>query len=561
MSDTKITRKDFLKLGGAGLGALALGSAGLGPIRKARAATAAKQPNILYICVDELHALADLPKGLPLPTYEHFRSEARDFDWYHVHQAPCAPSRSVMYTGQYVQHTGVYTNPPGENAVLMPGGPKPIELPTTMPTVGKMLREQGYYTAFKGKWHLSPLNQRARQAAKGRSPDYAKALEPYGFSDYNFDGEHTGLTWGGFIQDKAIAADAAGLLYNFANGHTEGKPWFMAVNLINPHDIMWFDAEADAKGTEHSGFFGVLKDEPHTAFFEKDWNFPLPKSFYEDDLSTKPAVQRMSTGRGKLHDRDEATWKRYQNYYFNCIRDVDRHIKIVLDALDQYGLADNTVVFLTADHGDRAGAHGMLGKGSDVYKETIGVPMLVRHPDVKKVGRTQALFGEVDLAPTFLALAGVDDGARADRYPFLKGVDLTPVFADGKARTERDKRGILFDYMTPGRLPPDGKPPENSPRILIRGVFDGRHKFARYFKVTEHNEPKDWASLLAHNDLELYDVKADPDEITNLAHKPEDHKDLILALNEKTNALVEKEVGKDDGSIYPGPTEWYNTVG
>ena len=96
--------------------------------------------------------------------------------------------------------------------------------------------------------------------------------------------------------------------------------------------------------------------------------------------------------------------------------------------------------------------------------------------------------------------------------------------------------------------------------MLIRGVFDGRYKFGRYFRVTEHNVPRDWESLLAHNDLELYDTKRDPDEIVNLAAKPDDHKDLILALNAKTNAIIDNEVGKDDGSIYPGPTERYNTL-
>jgi arylsulfatase A-like enzyme len=562
MSGSKITRKDFLRLGGAGLGALALSSTPLGgPIRKARAATSTKQPNILFITVDQLHSLADLPKGLPLPTFERVAAEGRNFNYYHIHQAPCGPSRSVIYTGQYVQKTGVYTNPPGETDVLAPNGPKPVELPESFVTIGKMLREQGYYTAYKGKWHLSPINQITEAAAKGRTPDYTKSLEPYGFSDYNFDGEHTGLTWAGFGHDGVIAADTANLLYHFSNGHSQGKPWYLAVNFINPHDIMFLDSELEPSGNNHRPpAFAPLLDKPHTPFFDKDWKFPLPKSFYADDLSTKPAAQRFATGRGKLAKRDEATWLYYQNYYFNCIRDVDRHIKTVLDALERYGFADNTIVLLTSDHGEQAGAHGMLGKGADVYKETVRVPLFIRHPDVKGGAVTDALAGTTDLTPTILGFAGLSDQARAERYPDLKGVDLEPVIADVKARTDRDKRGILFDYMTPGRIAADVGIPENPPRMLIRGVFDGRHKFARYFRVTEHNEPRDWDSLVAHNDLELYDIKADPDELTNLAHKPDDHKDLILALNEKTNALIDNEIGKDDGSIYPGPTEQYNTL-
>jgi arylsulfatase len=112
--------------------------------------------------------------------------------------------------------------------------------------------------------------------------------------------------------------------------------------------------------------------------------------------------------------------------------------------------------------------------------------------------------------------------------------------------------------VTAGPLTDDGPGPgAEKRRGVIRGVFDGRYKFARYFSVAEHHIPKDWETLIAHNDLELYDTETDPDEIVNLAFKPEEHRDLILKLNAQVNALIETEVGADDGSIYPGPTEKY----
>jgi arylsulfatase A-like enzyme len=565
MSNTKISRKDFLKLGGAGLGAMALGAGlGVAPKNVARAATAGNRPNFLFIVVDQLHSLADLPKGLPLPTFRKMAEEGRNFELYHVHQAPCGPSRSVIYTGQYVQKTGQYTNGPSENAELSDDGPPPVELSEGFPTIGKMLREQGYYTAYKGKWHLSGVDQKAKARATGRLIDMTVGLEPYGFSDYSFDGDHIGLTWAGYGHDGVIAAEASNLLYNFSNGHTQGKPWYLAVNFVNPHDIMFFDAESDPAGTHKPpAFFSPLLPEPQVPLYEKDWGFALPKSFYEDNLSSKPPVQHSTAGTGqlgKLGRGDEAVWKRYQNYYFNCIRDVDRNIKSVLDALERYGLADNTIVVITSDHGERAAAHGMSGKGPDIYKETVRVPFIFRHPDVKKGGATQALAGTSDITPTLLGFTGVSDKERAERYPFLKGVNLSEVVADAKARTDRDKRGILFDYMSPGALAGNRPLPKDPPRMLIRGVFDGRYKFGRYFRVSEHNVPRDWESLLAHNDLELYDTRNDPDELVNLAAKPEAYKDLILTLNAKTNAIIDNEIGKDDGSIYPGPTARYNTL-
>jgi arylsulfatase len=137
------------------------------------------------------------------------------------------------------------------------------------------------------------------------------------------------------------------------------------------------------------------------------------------------------------------------------------------------------------------------------------------------------------------------------------GVDVADAVADASARTERDAQGHLFDYMTARGLTPEGPDPEVGVRGLIRGVHDGRWKFARYFATGEHHMPRDWETLLAHNDLELYDLEADPDEIVNLAHEPDAHRELILELNAKVNALIEREIGADDGACYPGPTEAY----
>ncbi len=550
MSGKKITRKDFLRKGGAGVGALLLGSV-LSEVGNrggtARAQGRDDRPNILFICMDQLRSWLDLPEKLPLPSLERLLHEGRAFRNYHVHQAPCGPSRSTFYTGQHIQKTGMYTNPIGEFGAWSPEALRGTELPPGFPTIGTMLRAQGYYTAYKGKWHLSVVNQKI---GKDRFPNGANALEAYGFSDYNYDGEHTGLTWAGFGRDGVTAAESINLLERFVAGRTAGKPWFLAVNFVNPHDIMFFDARGDG-----SALFGTPRlGAPGTPLYAKDWHFELPRSYRADDLSTKPAVQR------PLHALSEAQLRVYQNYYFNCIRDVDRHVGEMLAAIDRLGLAHNTVVVVTADHGELAGAHGgMLGKGADIYKETVRVPLIVRHPHVRNGGMTDALVGGIDLVPTLLGFAGLGDAERLQRYPDLHGVDIGAVVANARARTLRDERGILFNYGTPGagELQASGPNPADKTRGLIRGMFDGRYKFGRYFRLTEHHEPRDWQTLVAHNDLELYDTHTDPDEIVNLAARPEAQKARILELNAKVNGLIDAEVGADDGAMYPGPTAPY----
>ncbi|MNT08374.1 hypothetical protein D3C72_1431140 [compost metagenome] len=172
----------------------------------------------------------------------------------------------------------------------------------------------------------------------------------------------------------------------------------------------------------------------------------------------------------------------------------------------------------------------------------------------------------VDIAPTLLGFAGKDEAWSKTTFPQLVGHDLSALTRTPTARTPRDEEGHLFNY---GVLLSWERTNKNyldrpvfdlSKRRVHRGVFDGRYKFARYFAPGEHHTPVTWEQLIAHNDLELYDTRSDPEEIINLAAQPERHRELILRLNAMTNALVAREVGEDHGGEYPGPIAQYNTL-
>ena len=163
------------------------------------------------------------------------------------------------------------------------------------------------------------------------------------------------------------------------------------------------------------------------------------------------------------------------------------------------------------------------------------------------------------------------------------GVDLSPALSGGTTR--RDQDGILFAYgvllytdpeatqrlaregdeITPVKLMGDFLKqlrlgPELGNRGLHRGVFDGRYKFTRYFSPDSHHLPEDWDTLLANNDLELYDTREDPDELINLAasaNRVDGIKQRLLALNGQTNQLIKQEIGDDHGGEYPGPEFLY----
>lgn len=531
----------------------------------------ARRPNILFVVSDQQQSFVDLPAGLPLPAHERLLERGTGFANHHVNTTPCGPSRSVIYTGRHTQQTKVVFNP---NMAPHP------QLEAGFPTIGHRLRQHGYHTAYKGKWHLSLLGDHSERTPVQH--DRSGALEPFGFSDFNFDGDHSGHTWSGYRQDRATAADACGLLDRLAGVAREGQPWFLAVNFVNPHDIMFFDATGEMERTRlMPGLVAPMLPAPRDPFFAKAWDFELPRSFGLDDLSTKPWAQRDELERtdalfGLIPRENQDAWRAYRSYYFNCVRHMDEQLGMLLDGLDATGQAQDTIVVFTSDHGERAGAHGLRQKGLSMYKENLRTPLIIAHPDHRGGKLTNALSSAVDLVPTLLGLAGVTAAELADQHADLVGHDLSAVVTAPEAASARDEAGILFNYEVTGgwdtadlkrrlsafRTPPTEPlpPPSLDLRVLFRGVHDGRYKFARYFAPSQHHTPQTWEQLTAHNDLELYDTHADPDELTNLAADPLAHRQTLLDLNARLNRLVAAEVGPDDGESLPGPKEQYNQL-
>ncbi len=567
-----LTRKQVLKLGAAALAAGATGGlAGILRAGEAPAQIKRRRPNILMIVTDQRRA--SLPAALSLPAEERLAARGITFDAFHVNAVACGPARSVLYTGQHIQHTRVFDNPTTLGGVDLD--------PARTPTLGQMLKAAGYYTAYKGKWHLSTFGGR-------RLDDYARALEPFGFDEYQHAADTYGATHGGYQLDPVIAGSGARWLRERASDIAAEKPWFLAVNLINPHDIMFLDATGRQRQTRIlPGYISDLRPPPDADPYRDDLGFDLPETF-PGDLSSRPEAHRAFVEDtryvyGDLPHDDVSAWRRYQNYYFNCCRDVDRHIGTVLAALEESGEAENTIVVFTSDHGEMAGAQGLRLKGPLIYRENVQVPLIIAHPDITGGVRTQALACSLDIAPTLLACAGLSEGQVAERFPGLKGFDLSSSLADPGGRGRRALRAgaILLNFSAVYPANPrlkrrylegrraaqaagttwTAKFPEDVVQFDIhsfyRGLYDGRYRFARYFRPGDHHSPRDWATLVRRNDLELYDTRTDPLERVNLARRPGRHKRLIQRLNARLNALIAREVGIDDGSHMPGdPGLW-----
>jgi hypothetical protein len=352
--------------------------------------------------------------------------------------------------------------------------------------------------------------------------------------------------------------------------------------------MMFFDATGRNEETRvKPDFIGRMIPAPDGAPYTDDLGYGLPESF-DDGLDTKPTAQdAFMRDTNYVHDpipqEDRDAWTRARKYYINCMRDVDRHIGKVLDALEEPGELENTIVIFTADHGEMSTSHGVWQKGPLLYKEHIGVPLIISHPDIRGGGKTESLASALDLVPTILGFTGMSDDEIAQEYPDLKGFNLAPALEQPDRPGPRDTGAgaILVSISSVYKCNPDLKYkmltadipegmlgrdffrfPEDviqwEIRSFVRDIYDGRHRFARYFSPGEHHTPTDWWALRDYNDLELYDTQTDPHEMNNLAFVPETHKDLILELNAKLNRLTAAEVGVDDGSYIPGDPEIWN---
>jgi arylsulfatase len=564
---SRISRREFIK--NTGSAAVAAAAALSLPGAGAALAQGRRRYNILMIVTDQERYLspAEQPSGYRLPGQEKLAAGGVVFENHQIASCVCTPSRAVLYTGQHIQKNGMFdnTNFPWAN-----------DLPTDFTTIGDLLRQQGYYTAYKGKWHLTDEFETAN---KLHAPNriLSAEMEEYGFSDYFGIGDMIAHTEGGFLHDGVITAMTKSWLRGKARSlRVDGQPWFMAVNLVNPHDVMYYNTDlAGGPPKQAETAMMHLNRDPASEHFSRKWDLKLPASRNQPVSGPgRPAAHEdFAVARSGLVGRvpnEDDRWRRLNNYYLNCVQDADRHVLEILTELDDVGMSNDTIVIFTSDHGEHVGAHGLSGKGATGYREQLNVPMIISHPDLPGGKRCKAVTSHLDIATTLVAMAGGGSAHGAE----LPGQDITPVLSAPEAASfDAIRPAALFSYNMfayidgdflmdvsefireggkPSELPDQGWRPNLAKRGAIRSVFDGRYKLNRYFSPQEHHMPRSIEELFANNDVELFDLENDPNEIDNLATDRQKNGELLVAMNEKLSATIESEVGDDRGQMLPG---------
>jgi arylsulfatase len=578
-----VDRRNLLKVAATGVASATIGvslpaSAASATKGKAEAMPSSTSGayNILFILTDQERYFrkGELPEGYRLPGHERLARKGVVFENHRINSCVCTSSRSVLYTGRHIQQTKMFDNT---------NFPWISSMSTELPTVGDMLREAGYYTAYKGKWHLTKEFETVNELG---SPTkiFTKEMEAYGFSDYFGVGDIIAHEQGGYLHDGIISAMGVSWLRGKGRAlSAQGKPWFLAVNLVNPHDIMFLNTDRPGEKVQARNMLGIIKPEPADPLYRQQWKFGLPKSHQQPlDAPGRPPAHRdfIASHDGLVGNiaNEEWRWRKRHNYYLNCLQDVDRNIVTLLDELEASGMASNTIVVLTADHGDLDGAHQLHAKGATSYREQNNVPLIVVHPKYRGGQRSSAVTSHLDIAPTLVAMTNAPAEKKAAITKALPGKDFSKVLAAPAAAKTGDVRdGVLFCYNMFAYIDgafmakavelmskPDGRAQVQAAvktgalkadmmkRGAIRSVFDGRYQFTRYFSPKQHNRPASMEALFQLNDVELFDLQRDPHELDNLAMDRKKNGELMLAMNAKLNKLIDAEVGEDVGQMLPG---------
>lgn len=441
------------------------------------------QPNILIFMTDQQRGdtvATDSP--VLTPNIDKFRREGVTFTDSFCTAPHCCPSRASFLTGLYPSEHGVWNNVNVANTLS-------TGLNAGVSLFSEDLLSAGYELFFSGKWHISneerpcdrgwqegyvsglPVDEDERalrwrqykEIAQNSTDDPSRPSEPgrfrrSGYGEYMLyaQSEHP-------FDDEKVVDSARGFL---ENRDRDGKPWLLFVGPKGPHDPYAVPQR----------FLDLYDPE----------SILLPASL-DDEMLDKPGLYRRMRRVFASISREEQR-EALRHYYAFCSYE-DYLFGQLLESLEQSGRKEDTLVLYLSDHGDYAGEHGLWCKGLPAFDSAYRIPSIVRWPrGIHRPGRTVSRsISLVDFAPTFLEVSGLSQPGDAHRF---SGRSLLP-FLKNKPPAEWDDTNY---FMTNG----------NELYGIQRIVRTGKWKYV--YNGFDFDE--------------LYNLKADPEELRNLIEDP-----------------------------------------
>ena len=446
----------------------------------------AGQPNIVFFFADDQTTASLGCYGneiVQTPHLDGLAHRGTRFQNAFVSQSICWVSRTSILTGQ----TGRSYGTPGNRELA-----RPEAVASLYPD---LLRQHGYRTGFFGKWH-------AKMPAGYRPEDHFDTFEAIGRNPY-----YKRQPDGSLRHETELIIDRG---IEFLQAQPPGRPF--AVNL-------WFNACHAEDGDRRPGI-GHFPWPQAVAGMYEDVEFPPPRLHDPTIFAALPDFLQTTINRERFFWRWNTPLKYQLNMqaYARMVSGIDQAIGRFLQALDDAGLTDNTIIVYSADNGYFAGNRGLAGKWAH-YDESLRVPLIIVDPRLPAEYRgrvTEAAALNIDLPATFLDWAGVDVPAT------YQGRSLEPLIA---AASPVDWRRETFHehFAVRNRIP------------AFEGIRTERFKYVRYVDADGFEF--------------LHDLQADPDELVNLAADPS-HQQLLLDFRGRTDRRV-AELG---GPLHP-PTQ------
>ena len=468
----------------------------------------ADRPNLVFIFSDQQRADTMACYGndwLNVPNLNALAAQSFVFQNAYVTQPVCTPARASIMTGLYPHAAGPIVNQ--------------LVLPRDTPVIAEMLPDD-YYCGYYGKWHLGDDVIRQHgfdewvSTEDGHIPEYTQREYRNVYSTYWHHLVDNGFepdlerAPGKFIFSPALRSrlpeehQMASFLGDRAADFIErnsDKPFVLYVSTFEPHppyhgplNDMYDPAQIPV------GPAFLRRPEGVSLYNRVRGNYYTQYMYEGGDPASDPYMAHNPASGQDL--TTELGWRTLRAHYLANITLVDRMVKKITDALERSGVADNTVVVFTSEHGEMAGDHGMLEKRS-FYEEAARVPLTMRVP---WLSREQTMLegsaGHIDLLPTLLDLLGQEPP------PHLQGKSLAPVLRGEKDLSDND---VVVQW--------NGNSEELPDRFLGSAGINRMNALPRRCIIT----PDRWKLALCAGDQgELFDLNNDPHEMMNLYDDP-----------------------------------------
>lgn len=475
-----------------------------------------KRPNVLFLISDDLNNSLGCygDQRVKSPNIDRLAARGVRFDRAYCAFPLCGPSRNAMLTGLYPNSTGILAN----GQIFRQTIPSQLSLP-------QAFRLEGYFAARIGKLYHYNVPTSIGTNGHDDPGSWELELNPAGVDRLEEEphifsllpGQFGGtLSWYAspksdrYHTDALMAEDAGWVLERCARQRE--RPFFLAVGFFRPHTPY------------------VAPKDPYFGWYPEH-EMPVVQGVAEDQADLPPAA--LGSHKKEQEKLTDELRRQAVQAYFASVSFMDAQVGRVLDALDRLGLADNTIIVFTSDHGYHLGEHGLWQKMS-LFEESARVPLLIVAPGVARPGGISgAPVSLVDLFPTLAELCGINAPDN------LQGQSLVPMLKDPSVMG----RGWAITQVSRGGGP-------NRATITV-DVSSNSKRYFGYSLRTPRWRYTEWDE--GRQGVELYDHEHDPRELTNLAQSPQ-HAQTVAELSQQLREAIKATYppGGETPAIQPG---------